>query len=77
MPEETVMEALDPENWSYDVTTALHDDLKHGIAVCPTRSVRIVISRKQIPSSAYAADLAACMAVATNGGIPIDVRARY
>ena len=68
--------ALDPENWSFDVTTALHDDMKGGGRFRTVRS-RVTVSRQEFPSWPTASEVAACMAVAHHGGMPIEILARY
>lgn len=67
----------DPENWSFDVFTALHDELKFGLDACPKMWVRVTISREEFPVWEHAYEVAANMAVATNGGMPIAVYPRY
>lgn len=66
----------DPKNWSFDVTTALHDDIKGGGDYKTVRS-RIVLSRTAYPTYGLASDTAACLAVAIHGGIPIETLPRY
>ena len=62
------------EHWEFDVTTALHDDLKDGLAACRSVRSRVVLSREY--SYATAKDQAGAVAVAVHGGIPVDVRWR-
>ena len=69
-------EPKDPENWSFDVTTALHDDMKAGGAYRTVRS-RVTVSRQEFPSWPTASEVAGCMAVAVHGGMPIEILARY
>lgn len=68
--------APDPENWSFDVATALHDDMKGGGVYRETWS-RITISRAEYPSWVTAYGVAACLAVAVHGGMPTQVLVRY
>ncbi len=66
----------DPENWSFDITTALHDDMKGG-GDFPRVTSRITISRQAFPSWRTAADTAAFLAACIHGGMPIEILARY
>lgn len=70
------MSSNDPENWEFDVTTALHDDMKGGGSF-PRKRVRVVMSREAFPRWEHAAETAGCIAVATNGGMPIAILPRY
>lgn len=65
-----------PEQYEFDVITALHDDLKGG-GDFPTLRSRIVLSREAYPTYGLASDVAACLAVAIHGGMPINVLPRY
>jgi hypothetical protein len=64
----------DPQNWSFDVLTSPHDDVKQGI-LCRTHS-RISISREAFPDWRIAAQVAGCMAVARHGGMPTSILIR-
>lgn len=66
----------DPENWSFDVTTALHDDMKGGGPYKTVRS-RVTVSRQEFPSWVTAAQVAGCMACAIHGGMPTEILPRY
>lgn len=66
----------DPKDWSFDVTTALHDDLKGGGVTRTVRS-RVTVSRTAFPRWPAAAEVAGCMAVAIHGGMPIEILPRY
>lgn len=70
------MGPLDPPFWSFDVTTALHDDIKETGYTKAIRS-RVVIDREQVPDWRHAYADAACMAVAIHGGMPVSVLPRY
>ena len=65
------MDWEETEHWEFDVTTALHDDVKMGLKNCPVTKSRVVLSRDY--DYAYAKDLAGAVAVATNGGMAIEV----
>lgn len=62
--------------YEFDVTTALHDDMKGGGPYKTVRS-RIVLSRSEFPSYGLAADMAACLAVAIHGGMATAVLPRF
>ena len=65
-------EALETEHWEFDVKTVLHDDLKdYGLEHAPSVKSRVVLSR--VYSFSEAKDLAGCMAVSTNGGMPVEI----
>jgi hypothetical protein len=66
----------DPENWSFDVTTALQDDMKGGGNSKTVRS-RIVLSRAAYPQYGLASDTAAALAVAIHGGMATQILPRY
>ena len=66
----------DPQDWSFEVTTALHDDLKRG-GDYPTTHSRVLVSRQAFPKWTTAAEVAACMAVAIHGGMPTKIEPRY
>lgn len=66
----------DPIDWSFDVTTALHDDMKGGGKYKTVRS-RVTVSRQEFPKWSTAAEVAACMAMAVHGGMAIEILARY
>lgn len=68
--------AQDPIDWSFDVETALHDDMKGG-GPYRTRWSRVTISRDAYPRWEPAAEVAACMAVIRHGGMPIAILPRY
>lgn len=61
--------------WSFDVTTAHHDDVKRGILA--TRRSRVVISRVEHPDWRTAAPVAGALAVAVHGGMATSILARY
>lgn len=63
--------SLDPPLWTFDVTTASHDDLKQGPGY-PVRLSRVVISREEFPRWETAAEVAAGMAM-RHGGMAIEV----
>ena len=67
---------LDPIDWSFDVTTALHDDMKGGGGYRTVRS-RVTVSREAFPKWTTAAEVAGCMAVCHHGGMPIEILPRY
>lgn len=67
----------DPQNWEFFVVTALHDDLKFGLADCPKKKARVVMSREAYPDWRVASEVAGCVAVATNGGMPIKIQPVY
>jgi hypothetical protein len=67
---------LDPPHWTFDVLTALHDDLKLGPGY-PTSRTRVVLSRQAFPDWRAAAETAGCMAVAVHGGMAVDILPRY
>jgi hypothetical protein len=62
---------MDPENWTFDVITADHDDVKRGI-IASHRS-RVTISRIAFPDWRVAAQVAAGMAVSRWGGMPTSI----
>ena len=63
---------LETEHWEFDVTTALHDDLKGGrLATCRKVRSRVALSRDY--SYATAKDLAGALAVAVHGGMATEV----
>ena len=62
-------------DYSFDVMTSPHDDVKLGV-LARTRS-RVTISRDAFPTYAKAYDAAACLAVAVHGGMPTSVHPRY
>lgn len=64
----------DVPHYEFDVFTAEHDDMKGGGEYAETR-VRVVVSTDYTFCEAY--EVAACMAVATNGGMPTRVLPRY
>lgn len=66
----------DPENYSFDVITALHDDMKGGGLYRTVRS-RIILSRRAYPTYGIASETAGCLAVAVHGGMPISILPRY
>jgi hypothetical protein len=69
----------DPEPWAFDVFTARHDDLKGGrLGRGLTRVVRsrVMLSAVDYPSPVVASEVAACLAVAVHGGMPLDVLPR-
>lgn len=66
----------DPADWSFDVITALHDDMKGGGDYRRVYS-RVVVSRAAFPSWTLAAETAGCMAVAVHGGMPLAILNRY
>lgn len=67
---------MDPENWCFDVTTALHDDVKFGGDFRRVTS-RVTISRQEFPSWVRASETAACLAVCVHGGMAIEVLPIY
>lgn len=69
---------MEIEVWSFDVFTALHDDLKGGLHRSDPRAVRsrVIISAVDYPNPVVASEVAACLAVAIHGGMPIDVLPR-
>lgn len=69
-------EPPDPEEWSFDVITALHDHMKLG-AGYPTKRSRVVVSRAHYPKWTTAAEVAGCMAAIRHGGMPIEILPRY
>ncbi len=64
------------DDWSFDIITAHHDDMKGGGPYRRRRS-RVTVSRREFPSWCMAAEVAACMAVAIHGGMPTDILPRY
>lgn len=66
----------DPENWSFDVSTALHDDMNQGGNYKTVRS-RVTVSRQEFPKWTTAYEVAANLAVAVHGGMPTQVLVRY
>lgn len=64
------------QTYEFDVITARHDDMKGGGDFPATRS-RVIVSAIEYPAYAKAADVAACIAVAIHGGMPIHVLPRY
>lgn len=66
----------DPENWSFDILTAMHDDMKGG-GVFVKKRTRVTVSRLEFPKWTTAAEVAACMAMAVHGGMATDILARY
>ena len=64
------------DDYCFDITTALHDDIKFGGDYPRTRS-RIVLSRWAYPTYGKAAEVAACLAVAVHGGMAIEILPRY
>jgi hypothetical protein len=69
---------MESPDWVFDVITALHDDLKDGFRRGAPRSVRsrVIISAAHYPNPVVASEVAACLAVAIHGGMPIDVLPR-
>lgn len=62
--------------YEFDVFTADHDDIKGG-GDYPTVRSRVIVSRDAYPTYGLASDVAACIAVAIHGGMPISVLPRY
>lgn len=67
---------LDPPQWTFDVTTAHHDDMKAGTGY-PVRLSHVVLSREAFPRWETAAEVAAAMAMARYGGMAIEVVPLY
>ena len=63
------------EFYSFDIETALHDDLKTGSYI--TRWSRVVVAKDAYTRWETAAEVAACMAVIRHGGMPITILPRY
>lgn len=63
-------------NYTFDVFTAKHDDIKGGGAYAEVWS-RVVVSAVEFPTYGKAAEAAACLAVAVHGGMPTKIMARY
>lgn len=63
-------------NWSFDVITAHHDDMKGGGDYTKQHS-RVVVSRQEYPDWRVAAGVAACMALIRHGGMAIDILPRF
>lgn len=63
------------EYWEFDVFTADHDTVKHGVIY--QRRSRVLISSAEYPSWVDAYEVAACLAVAVHGGMPTEVLCRY
>lgn len=62
---------MDPENWTFDVITADHDDVKRGII--DSHRSRVIVSRLEYPDWRVAAQCAAGMAVSRWGGMPTNI----
>jgi hypothetical protein len=62
--------------WEFDVLTALHDDIKGGLRADRVVRSRVLISAVDYPRWQAASELAACLAVAIPGGMPIAVLPR-
>lgn len=65
----------DPENWTFDVATSPHDDVKAGRLVA--KLSRVTVSRAEFPDWRRASETAACIAVAVHGGMPTSVTPIY
>lgn len=63
--------------YSFDVTTALHDDVKRGLHDARVIHSRVTVSREAFPDWRVAAQVAGCMAVAIHGGMPTAILPRY
>lgn len=63
--------------YAFDVFTADHDDVKTGAHRRLARRSRVLVSATAYPTYGAAADVAACLAVARHGGMPLAVLARH
>lgn len=61
----------EPINWTFDVTTSPHDDVKRGVLA--RRLSRVTISRAEFPDWRVAAQVAGCVAVGMHGGMPTAI----
>jgi hypothetical protein len=59
------------ERYTFDVATALHDDVKRGVVV--SRLSRVTISAEDFPDWRVAAQVAGCMAAGIHGGMPTSI----
>jgi hypothetical protein len=65
----------DSHDWTFDVTTSPHDDVKQGRLA--RRHSRVTVSRSEFPDWRVAMSVAACLAVAVHGGMPTSVLCVY
>lgn len=63
-------------DWSFDVATALHDEMKGG-GPFRKRWSRVIVSQETYPDWRVAAGVAACMAMIRHGGMAIEILPRY
>lgn len=61
---------------AFDVLTADHDDVKHGLASAPVRRSRVVVSAAEYPAPTQAAEVAYLLAITMHGGMAVDVLLR-
>jgi hypothetical protein len=67
----------DPVPWEFDVITALHDDIKGGLRAERVVHSRVLISAVDYPRWQAASEVAAALATAVHGGMPLAVLPRH